>query len=189
MLGRTGRAMNQAELWAYGQVAEALTRHAYVSALESEHNPLDWLGYDKPTEPVYCHHFSSAFERTMQNLWRLGILKNAREGDSGMPSHAVFTCAPAESHLVAMKSWRSGPDLNELIENFLYTIGEYGADYWGLSTESNKPFGKGGRLESTLDALASIGYLDKTKDGYVWTQRVAEAMHKAGCWPAPASTM
>jgi hypothetical protein len=178
--------MNQAELWAYGQVAETLTKHAYISALES--GPLDWPSATKPTEPVYFHQCSSAFEWTTQNLWRLGILKNVRDGEPGLPTHSVFTCAPAEAHMVAMKNWNSGSSLNDLIENFLYLVGDYGSEYWGLSTEPNKAFGKGSRIEAMLDALAGIGYLDKIDDGFVWTQRAAEAMYKTGRWPDPAST-
>lgn len=175
--------MNQTELWAYGQVAEALTKHAYISALDP--HPYNWPATTQPAEPVYYHQCNSAFEWTAQSLWRLGILKNYWDGKPSLPTHSIFTCDPAEAHVVAMKNWKSGPNLNELVENFIYTIGQYGPEYWGLSTEPNTPFGKGGRLESTLDALANIGYLDKTSDGFVWTHVVAEFMYRWGYWPNP----
>jgi len=177
--------MNQAELWAYGQIAEALTKHAYASAEEDSWQDRWQTEYPDAAGPIYFHQFSSAFEWTAQSLWRLKIFKSARDGEPSVPAYSAFACAPAEAHRVAMTNWKSGPSLHELIENFLYLIGEYGAEYWGLSTDPNKPFGKGGRLEGALEALVGVGYLSKTEDGFVWTQLAADAMVKTGYWPDP----
>ena len=66
----------------------------------------------------------------------------------------------------------------------LYTLvnlfGDYGAAYWGFSTERGVAFGKGGRLAPMLDALVPLGYLEKSEAGYAWTGRIAPIMYAAG---------
>jgi selenoprotein W-related protein len=62
---------------------------------------------------------------------------------------------------------------------------EYGADYWGFSTKPKEAFGANGRLESTLEALAAIGYLERLPHGFVWTSLATTAMRCTYNWPLP----
>jgi hypothetical protein len=53
----------------------------------------------------------------------------------------------------------------------------------GGSTEREVAFGENGRLVRVLDALASLGLVEKKGSGYVWTERVAPIMHELEYWP------
>jgi hypothetical protein len=60
-----------------------------------------------------------------------------------------------------------------------------GPDYWGFSTKPKEAFGANGRLESTLEALAAIGYLERLPHGFVWTSLATTAMRCTYNWPLP----
>ncbi len=167
--------MNQAELNAYGQMAQALVGHAD-----------DWIKsweFKLPgvSEPVYHHLSDSAFEGVADRLWRLKIFRALDDG-----ANFVFDCERHEAYSVAIANSELGPSFDELLYTVAYLFGDYGSEYWGFSTEQGVPFGVGGRLSPMFDALVKVGYVEKSEAGYVWTRRVAPIMRAAGYeskWP------
>jgi hypothetical protein len=175
------RAMSAAEVRAYGEVAQGLASHAYAMAkMENE----KWKPGQFPDvpRPIYWHYCSSAFERVAYSLWRLEILRPIDERAAQL---FAFDCELSDARDVAIRNARSGPHLSELIEHFIYLFSDYGAEHWGFSTEYNKPFRANGRLASTLESLAALGYLDESADGFTWTSLGVRAMYSTGAWGLP----
>lgn len=170
------RTMSAAEVRAYGEVAQALANHAYGMAEMEKWKPGQFPGVPRP---IYWHYCSSAFEWTAESLRLLKIL---RPIDGVMSQFFAFECDLSDARIVAIRNAESGPHLSELIENLIYLIGEYGTAYYGFSTELHKPFGAKGRLASTLESLAALGYLDESADGFTWTSLGVRAMYSTGAW-------
>jgi hypothetical protein len=114
----------------------------------------------------------STFEAVADDLWCLGILKSLDKHRV----HFAFACEVSEANVVAERNWQRGSSLFDLLVSLVNLFGDFGTEYWGFSSKPGVPFGANGRLASTLDALASIGYLRKTDSGYVWTELVAPVM-------------
>src|ERR1700755_312689 len=151
--------MNDSELLTYGLVVQAIAIHAFAKA---EADPA-------VVGPVYFHDFVSALEEAASDLVRLGILSPLND-KRGCP-YFVFSCEVGKSANVATRNWRKGPTFPELLVTFVNLFGEFGSEYWGFSSKPNDPFGENSKIASTLDALASLGYLTRTGNDYVWADR------------------
>ena len=81
----------------------------------------------------------------------------------------AFDCELKEAENVARRNWQNGPSLFELLEVFIDLFDAYGKEYNDFSSAIYVPFGRNGRLTVVLEALTSIGYVEKTGEGYVWT--------------------
>ena len=165
--------MNELELRAYGLVAKAIAKHAFGMA--SPEQPGLRRNYPEAPPPIFFHHFTSALEQAACDLSRLGIFRPLDQGRNGDCCFA-FDCEIEAADRVAERNWRRGPTLFELLVTFINLFGEFGSDYWGFSSKPNVPFGANSRITPTLDALASLGYLAKTHDGYIWTNLIVPAM-------------
>jgi hypothetical protein len=177
--------MNELELRAYGSVAQAIARHAFAMA-EREDRDNRHGNPDAPW-PIYYHWSMSTFEAVAIDLWRLRILKPLDE-DKNWACYFAFDCEISESNAVAERNAANGPALSELLVTFIDLFGDFGTEYWGFSTRQGVPFGAGGRIEPTLAALASLGYLSRTEGGYVWTELIAPVMRASygyRDWPDP----
>jgi hypothetical protein len=173
--------MTDAEVRAYGEIARAIANQAHGMASDSEYREC----FPDVTGPIYYHYSSSAFEETAWNLWRLKIFRPIGKIEYDWAFYFVFDCDLKDASSVAIQHWRSEPLLSSMIVNLINLFGDYGTDYWGFSTKPDTAFGANGRLESTLEALAAIGYLDKVPHGFVWTTLAATAMQITGYWPLP----
>jgi hypothetical protein len=181
MKGRAARpflarlAVNEAELRAYGLVAQAIVRHAFAKASSETNRDRGLYSSRFPgaPQPIYFHEYVSTFESVADDLCRLGILKPV---DQRQIAYFVFDCEVSEANIVAERSWEQGPSLFDLLVTFVNLFGEFGTEYWGFSSSRGVPFGANGRLASAFDALATVGYLGKTDDGYVWTGLIAPVM-------------
>lgn len=165
--------MSGLELQAYGRVAQALARHAYAMAV-SEDEDYRKAFPDAPG-PIYYHWSTSTFEAVAHDLWRLGILRPLDQRGA-WAFHFVFDCPIDEANLVAERNAAAGPALAQLLTTFINLFADFGAQYWGFSTTPDVPFGLNARLTPTFDALASIGYLTKSEQGYTWTYLIAPIM-------------
>ena len=164
--------MNESELRAYGLVAKAIANHAF--AMASPEQPGLRRNYPEAPPPIYFTHFTSAFEQAASDLSRLGIFRPLDQGRGNCCF--AFDCEIDESNNLAGQNWRRGPTFAELMITFINLFGEFGSEYWGFSSKPDIPFGAGSRIATTLDALASLGYLTKTAGGYVWTDRIEPIM-------------
>jgi hypothetical protein len=178
---------NEPPLHAYAQLAQAIARHLYAAAQRNDTRNRGGRPElcDAPS-PLYYHCHMSTFERACDDLCRLRIMRDACANTGLRGTYYVFACDVADADTVAMNNCTQGPSFDELFSTFLSLFGDFGSDYWGLSTQRNVPFGAGGRLVPALDALAALGYLTNTSVGYVWTERATAAMHSAGYWQEPA---
>jgi hypothetical protein len=171
--------MTDAERRAYGEIAHALANYAHGMTSAGAHREL----FPHVTSPIYHTWSTSAFTRTAFCLWRLKIFRSIGEIENNWSDYFVFDCDLNDARSVAIRNWRSGPLLSTMIENLILLFGYH--DDWGFSTEPGEAFGANGRLESTLEALAAIGYLEKLPHGFVWTKRAAGAMYSTSTWPLP----
>lgn len=165
--------MDKLELQAYGRVAQALARHAYAMA-ESEDKDYRHA-FPHARGPIYYHWSTSTFEAVAHDLWRLGIVSPLdQRGDWAF--HFAFNCTIDEANLVAEQNAAAGPTLAQLLITFVNLFADFGTEYWGFSTKPDIVFGKNARLTPTFDALASIGYLTKSDQGYLWTYLIGPIM-------------
>jgi hypothetical protein len=179
--------MNELELRAYGSVAQAVARHAFAMAEGENEDNRD--AFPDAPRPIYYHWSTSTFEAVADNLWRLRILRPLDQ-KSYDAYHFVFDCEVSVSNVVAERNAPNGPTLFELLVTFVDLFGDFGTEYWGFSTKQGVAFGAGGRIEPTLEALASIGYLTRTEGGHVWTELIAPVMRASynfDDWPDPAA--
>lgn len=168
--------MSDAELHAYGDIAQALADHAFDMAA----NDRFLLDKFPGMGPVYWHVCMSAFEWTAETLCRLRILRPI-EGEAQC---FVFDCDLKDARSVAVANHKSGPLLRKLIENFIYLYDDFGGGS-GFSSTPDKWFGLNSRLEPVFESLAAIGYLEKSVQGFRWTPLAATAMYSTWCWPLP----
>jgi hypothetical protein len=159
-------AVNELELHAYGKIAQTLAERAFNLA-DSEPK---WsvTAFPDVGGPIYRHYGNSTFEDLASVLWRLGILRSL-EPELKLARYFAIDCELKEAEIVAQRNWQNGPSLPELLEVFIDLFDEYGKEYHDFSSSIYVPFGRNGRLTAVLDALASIGYIEKTSEGYVWT--------------------
>jgi hypothetical protein len=179
--------MNELELCAYGYVAKAIAQHAFAAA-ETEDKDCRAAFPDAPG-PIYHHWSMSNFEAAAHDLWRLRILRPLDESN-GWAFFFVFDCDVDESNLIAERNVSEGPTLFELLVTFINLFGDFGTEYWGFSTRQETRFGRNSRIKPTFDALAALGYLAKSEDGYTWTELIAPAMrasYNSDDWPDPAA--
>ena len=166
--------MNEAEVRAYGLIAQAIAKHAF--AMAEDQNKEDGYRFPNATRPIYCHLATSTFEAVARDLWRLGILRPLdQKGDWAF--HFVFDCEISRSNILAERNWPHGPTLFELLVTFINLFGDFGTQYWGFSTKPNILFGTNSRITPTLEALVTLGYLEKTDGGYLWTELIAPIMY------------
>lgn len=178
--------MNERQLRAYGQLAQAIALHVFAMA---ERNDTQIREQERSTavvqeapSPIYHHDFMSTFEKAADSLCRLGIMRDLFDKQQRAFVYFVFVCDVNEAGTFAERNWASGPSFDDLLVTFLDLFGDFGAKFWGFCTAPRRPFGLGSRIEPTFDALASAGYLTKTEHGYVWTHLVARSMFEAGYW-------
>jgi hypothetical protein len=165
--------VNEAELRAYGLVAEAVAQHAFAMATAAQQ---EYVGhFPGAPRPIYCHVSTSTFEAVAHDLWRLKILRPLDQ-KGHWAYHFVFDCEVRASSIVAERNWSDGPTFSELLVTFINLFGDYGTEYWGFSTKQNIPFGISSRIKPTLEALVPLGYLTETDEGYVWTELIAPVM-------------
>lgn len=157
--------VNELELHAYGKIAQTLTERALSEA--NEPTQLS-RGFPEVPGPIYRHYGNSTFEALASVLWRLGILRPL-EPELQLARYFAFNCELKEAENVAHRNWPNGPSLYELLKVFVDLFDGYGKEYHDFSSAMYAPFGRNGRLTVVLDALASIGYVEKTSEGYVWT--------------------
>lgn len=175
--------MNEAELHAYGQIAQAIAKHAFSKAKFDDAKVREGRPEVRNAQwPIYYHDSMSAFEDAAQALLRLGILRDFCEGSRLQSNYFVFACDLDQADAFAVRNWRDGPPFDDLLVTFLALFGEFGTANWGFSVTRGLPFGSDSRIASTLAALASIGCLVKTTRGYVWSEHVRPQMQRAGFW-------
>lgn len=165
--------MDEAQQYAYGQMAQALAWHADGWAKSWD------FRFPGVSEPIYHHLSDSTFEGVADCLWKLKIFR-ALDEKCGWASHFILNCALNDAHQVGIVNREFGPPFDELLYTAINLFGDYGASYWGFSTQRGPAFGKDGRLAALLDALVPLGYLEKTEAGYVWTDRIVPIMYAAG---------
>lgn len=181
-LERQRVVMNDADLRAYGEIAQALANYAHGMA-ESDRSTRD--AFPDAPGPVYYHYSDSTFEWTAESLWRLKIFRPIGDVDpSGWAYNFVFDCEVKEARDVAIRNWKSGPPLIRLIENFIYLFEDYGGGT-GFSAEPDKWFGANSELEPIFESLVAIGYLEESSAGFKWTPLVTRAMYSTGVWDLP----
>lgn len=169
--------MSDAELTAYGAISSALAEHAFAMASRD-----DASGQFPGLGPIYYHLSMSNFEWTAETLWRLKILRPVDQVKNDWAYYFAFNCDPGDANSVAIDNWKSGPLLRKLIENFIYLFNDFGTAYWGFSSARDEWFGAHSWLEPVFEALAAIGYLDRSSQGFRWTSLAATAMYSTGCW-------
>ena len=153
--------MNELELHAYGKIAQVLAERAF--SIANDELPGSSPQFPDARLPIYRHWGNSTFEALASVLWRLGILRPL-DPKGNWAYQFAFDCDVKEAGHVAQHNSRDGPSLFELLEVFIDLFNDY-----GISNAIYVPFGRNGRLTAVLDALASIGYVEKTSEGYVWT--------------------
>ncbi|TQF29943.1 hypothetical protein [Bradyrhizobium sp. UNPA324] len=160
--------MNDLELRAYGKIAQALAKIAFSIAEGESATFAASLASHFPDAPRPIFR-QSVFKYLGRDLWRLRILRPLDDTGKGYAYHFAFECDVKEADHVAQQTWEHGPSLPELLETFIFHFENYGKEYHDFSSEIGDPFGRNGRLTPVLDALASISYVDKTAEGYCWT--------------------
>lgn len=160
--------MNEMEMHAYGTLAQALAERAYqLAESDSWANDLASQFPDAP-RPIFAHN--DRFTSLALVLWRLGILRPLNPWPTGWSSVFAFECGTQEADQVAKRNWKnSGPSLPELLEAFIDFFDSYGKDYYDFSSAIYVPFGRNGLMTRILEALVPLGYVEKTDEGYVWT--------------------
>jgi hypothetical protein len=177
--------VNEAELRAYGMVAQAIAQHAFAIAEAGKENE---SYFPEARGPVYYHYSMSIFEAVANDLWRLRILRPLDQ-KADWAFHFVFDCDVDQSNRVAERNWQSGPALFDVLVTFINLFGEYGTN-WGFSAKPELVFGQNSRMAPTLDTLASIGLVTKLGNGFIWTEHIAPMMRASyhyEDWPEPAS--
>jgi hypothetical protein len=174
-------AATEGEMRAYGLVAQAIAQHAFDQATAAQAH--DRSVFPDP-RPIYYHQSMSAFEAAAEHLWRLRILRPLDE-KSGWALHFVFDCEVNDSKIVAEHNRQEGPTFSELLATFVNLFGDFGKEKWGFSTERGMPFGNNSPIKPALEALASLGYLTTTENGYLWTDLIAPIMCASTFWPNP----
>jgi hypothetical protein len=169
--------LNEAELRAYGRVAQAIAQHAFASATQDQKR---YVGqFPGAPRPIYYHVSMSTYEAVAHDLWRLRILRPLdQQGDWAF--HFAFDCEVGASNIVAERNWSDGPTFSELLLTFINLFGEFGTEHWGFSTKKNISFGNNSRIRPTLEALVPPRYLTETDEGYAWTELIAPIM-RASC--------
>lgn len=153
--------MNELELHVYGKIAQALAHRAYEIA--DRDTPADvYARFPDAPRPIF--EYSLAPLSCL--LWSLGILRPLDQTAQGRAFHFAFDCSVRESDQVAERNWQNGPSFPRLLEIFICFFNEGDEDFSSLIYT---PFGRNGRMTGVLDALAAIGYVEKTGGGYVWT--------------------
>lgn len=160
--------MNEMEMHAYGTLAQALAERAYqLAESDSWANDLASQFPDAP-RPIFAH--DDTFTSLALILSRLGILRPLNPWPTGWSMVFAFECGIQEADQVATRNWQiSGPSLAELLETFIDFFDSYGKDYYDFSSAIYVPFGRNGRMTRILEALIPLGYVERTDDGYVWT--------------------
>jgi len=181
--------MNDLELRAYGKIAQALAMVAFSIADGEPATFAESLALHFPGAPRPIFR-QSVFKYLGRDLWRLRILQPLDDTGKNYAYHFSFACDVKEADHVAQRNWEHGPSLLELLETFIFHFENYGKEGHDLSSEIHVPFGRNGRLAPVLDALAAIGYVEKTTEGYVWldvepVMRVLERLRNAypTLWP------
>ena len=171
--------MNQAELNAYGQMALALASYADNSAKAWD------FKFPEISEPIYHHLSDSTFEGVADCLWKLKIFK-ALDEQNGGAANFIIDCKLDDAFSIAIANCDAGPSFEELLYTLVNLFSDYGTQYWGFSTRRGLAFGKDGRLTPVLEALALLQYVKNSEAGYIWTERIAPIMRRAGYeseWP------
>jgi hypothetical protein len=170
LFANSGCNLNEAELRAYGLVAQALAQHAFAWAT---HDEMHFVGqFPGVPRPIYDHVSMSTLEAVAYGLGRLKILKQLDQEHD----YFVFDCEVPTSNIVAQHNWSDGPTFPELLLTFINLFGDFGTEHWGFSTKQNTPFGTNSRIKRTLEALVPLGYLAKTDAGFIWTDLIAPIM-------------
>ncbi len=134
-------SMNELERHAYCAIARALAWHAHDFAEESGKGFPISEKFPSEARAIYHHFFTSDFENVADNLWKLGILRPLHEQNERV-AYFAMNCEPDDSYQIAMSHWQADPRLDELLLTFVTLFGDYGAEYWGFSTQRGVPFGK-----------------------------------------------
>lgn len=172
--------MNSQELEAYGELAQAITRHVYDDAKISREK--ERPEFREIEGPIYYHWHMSPFESAAYNLLRLGILNDAGAPHGRPFVNFSFNCSVGDAGKIAKQNWISGPTFLELLSAFIGLYGYYDRDT-GFSIDRNEPFNVDNRIAPALDAIALLGYVTKAEKGYVWTELAAPAMYENYLWP------
>lgn len=181
--------MNEAELRAYCQLAQAIAWHVYEDAKVGDATHRNARPeFQSAPYPIYYNWSMSAFEAASLRLIQLDVLKPLT------PVFFVFDCDVKDASAVAERGYKTGPSFDEILDTFVLLFGEYPRD-WGVSTERDVPkdyglipiehdpsFEVDPRIKPALDALESLGYATRTPKGFVWTDRIAPAMQRAYIW-------
>ncbi|MDN4999600.1 hypothetical protein ACFQZO_01715 [Bradyrhizobium sp. GCM10027634] len=182
--------MNDLEQRAYGKIAQALAERAFSIADGESPTLAASLASHFPDAPRPIFR-QSVFKYLGRDLWRLRILRPLDPTEKNSAYHFAFECDVKEADHIAERNWEHGPSLPELLETFIFHFENYGKEYHDFSSEIGVPFGRNGRLTSVLDALALIHYVEKTAEGYVWTDadpvvRVLDSLRSAypTLWPS-----
>jgi hypothetical protein len=160
--------MNELERRAYGKIAQALTERTYQVAVGDLRADALASEFPEAPRPIFAHDSNSSFESLARVLWPLHILTPLDPNDKGWAYRFAFACRVEESDQVAERNWQYGPSLSELLETFIDFFDGYGKEYYDFSSAAFVPFGRTGRMDHVLDALASLGYVERTSEGYVW---------------------
>jgi hypothetical protein len=167
---------------AYRAIVQAITEHARSKAVSDsvcDSCFLDGFGL-AGGELIYSNDAMSTFEEVADVLERLGILRHLNS------FYSTFICEPERDYQLAETNRSKGPSFLDLLNAFIDLYGEFGTEYWGFGTGSDVDFKpKSEALTNAMNALATLGYAARSKNGFRWTSKAKPVMVALGFWPEP----
>ena len=128
------------------------------------------------------HGYASDFERGCDMLWRLGVAHAAYgpdPGRKGLPFHHIEKAFPPYFKLFSPSEIRcrlsagspaTSPSLHELLHAYLRVACDYGPLGSFLSSR-REPFTPQQEYAREIDALESLGYVERHGSTVLWTKR------------------
>ena len=144
--------------------------------------------------PGYVFHmYSSAWVNGCDVLWRLGVAHAAYGPEphrQGMTVQTVvyeslwpryFRFFPETEIRDALSSDIPGtaPDLDEILSGYVGMKCQYG---YAVLTETRDPIDAEELCVSEVDALILTGYMIRSGNSVIWTDKIAKAMRAAHLW-------
>ena len=123
----------------------------------------------------FWHMFTRVFELASYRLWKLGIFRPLSVDERGGACAFEFACELSNIRSMALRHRKEGLSFDELLSSFV----ELFSQYKGLEIEAETEFTVDGELELALEYLLSLGYVKKTRNRYVWTEKIDPAMRGA----------
>jgi hypothetical protein len=147
-------------------------------------------------EPGYVWHMATSdFEDGCSVLWHLDVAVaayaqgqgrtniTARDDrtEKGWPPYFKFFTPEDIRERILHDLPATAPSLVEILSAYLGVMCNYGRSDTALSSE-REPFIPPHQYVREIEALARVGYLERTGGTVVWTERIAPAMHQRLLW-------